>query len=64
MACVRQRNSRMTFAFSAVTAPCYGHNLWRRLNRQQTPTWAVVFVAAFAFIITIPAFKGNHRRGL
>jgi amino acid transporter len=58
MACVTSA-SRMTFAFSRDGA-VPGHNLWRRLNRHRTPTWAVVFVAAFAFIITIPAFKGNH----
>ena len=58
MACVTSA-SRMTFAFSRDGA-VPGHNLWRRLNKRQTPTWAVVFVAAFAFIITIPAFKGNH----
>src|SRR5436305_6002572 len=51
--------SRMTFAFSRDGA-VPGHNLWRRLNSHRTPTWAVVFVAAFAFIITIPAYKGNH----
>jgi amino acid transporter len=58
MACVTSA-SRMTFAFSRDGA-VPGHNLWRRLNKRQTPTWAVVFVAAFAFIITIPAYKGNH----
>ncbi len=58
MACVTSA-SRMTFAFSRDGA-VPGHNLWRRLGRNKTPTWAVVFVAAFAFIITIPAYKGNH----
>ncbi|HEY3727679.1 MAG TPA: amino acid permease [Solirubrobacteraceae bacterium] len=58
MACVTSA-SRMTFAFSRDGA-VPGHNLWRRLNSHRTPTWAVVFVAVFAFIITIPAFKGNH----
>ncbi|MFZ0042934.1 MAG: amino acid permease [Solirubrobacteraceae bacterium] len=58
MACVTS-SSRMTFAFSRDGA-VPGHNLWRRLNSRRTPTWAVVFVAAFALIITIPAYKGNH----
>jgi amino acid transporter len=58
MACVTSA-SRMTFAFSRDGA-VPGHNLWRRLGKNKTPTWAVVFVAAFAFIITIPAYKGNH----
>ncbi|HEY2259381.1 MAG TPA: amino acid permease [Solirubrobacteraceae bacterium] len=58
MACVTSA-SRMTFAFSRDGA-VPGHNLWRRLNSHRTPTWAVVFVAVFAFIITIPAYKGNH----
>ena len=58
MACVTSA-SRMTFAFSRDGA-VPGHNLWRRLGKNKAPTWAVVFVAAFAFIITIPAYKGNH----
>jgi amino acid transporter len=58
MACVTSA-SRMTYAFSRDGA-VPGHNLWRRLNSHRTPTWAVVFVAVAAFIITIPAFKGNH----
>ena len=58
MACVTSA-SRMTFAFSRDGA-VPGHNLWRRLNKHRTPTWAVAFVAVFALIITIPAYKGNH----
>jgi amino acid transporter len=58
MACVTSA-SRMTFAFSRDGA-VPGHNLWRRLNHRRTPTWAVVFVAAFALIITVPAYWGNH----
>jgi amino acid transporter len=58
MACVTSA-SRMTFAFSRDGA-VPGHKLWRRLNSHRTPSWAVVFVAVCAFIITIPAFKGNH----
>jgi amino acid transporter len=58
MACVTSA-SRMTFAFSRDGA-VPGHNLWRKLGKNKTPTWAVVFVAVFALIITIPAYKGNH----
>ncbi len=47
--------SRMTFAFSRDGA-IPGHNLWRRLNRNRTPTWAVAFVCVFAGLITIPAY--------
>jgi len=50
--------SRMTFAFSRDGA-VPGHNLWRRLGANRTPTWAVLFVAVFAFIITIPAYFPN-----
>ena len=58
MACVTSA-SRMTFAFSRDGA-VPGHNLWRRLGKNKTPTWAVVFVTVVALIITIPAYKGNH----
>jgi amino acid transporter len=47
--------SRMTFAFSRDGA-VPGHNLWRRLGSNRTPTWAVLFVVVFAGIITIPAY--------
>jgi amino acid transporter len=58
MACITSA-SRMTFAFSRDGA-VPGHNLWRRLSRTKTPTWAVLFVVAFAIIITIPAYFPNH----
>ena len=58
MACLTSA-SRMTFAFSRDGA-VPGHNLWRKLGKNRTPTWAVVFVAVIAMIITIPAYKGNH----
>jgi len=57
MACVTSA-SRMTFAFSRDGA-VPGHNLWRRLGRNKTPTYAVLFVCAFALIITIPAYFPN-----
>src|SRR3984885_6549577 len=43
--------SRMTFAFSRDGA-VPGHNLWRRLGKNRTPTWSVLFVVVFAAIIT------------
>ncbi len=58
MACVTSA-SRMTFAFSRDGA-VPGHNLWRRLGKNRTPTWAVGFVVLMALIITIPAYFPNH----
>jgi amino acid transporter len=57
MACVTSC-SRMTFAFSRDGA-IPGHNLWRRLGSNRTPTYAVLFVCVFALVITIPAFFPN-----
>jgi amino acid transporter len=54
MACVTSA-SRMTFAFSRDGA-VPGHNLWRRLGANKTPTWAVAFVVFFAALVTVPAF--------
>jgi len=50
--------SRMVFAFSRDGA-VPGHSLWRRLNKQRTPTWSVLLVVLLALIITIPALFGN-----
>jgi amino acid transporter len=50
--------SRMTFAFSRDGA-VPGHNLWRRLGKNRTPTWSVLFVVVFAAIITVPAYFPN-----
>ena len=58
MACVTSA-SRMTFAFSRDGA-VPGHNLWRRLGANRTPSWSVLFVVVFAAIITIPAYFPNH----
>jgi amino acid transporter len=58
MACVTSA-SRMTFAFSRDGA-VPGHNLWRRLGKNRTPTWSVLFVTVFAAIITFPAYFPNH----
>jgi amino acid transporter len=57
MACVTSA-SRMTFAFSRDGA-VPGHNLWRRLGKNRTPTWSVFFVCLFALIITFPAYFPN-----
>jgi amino acid transporter len=57
MACVTSA-SRMTFAFSRDGA-VPGHNLWRRLGSNRTPTYAVLFVALMAALVTIPAFFPN-----
>ena len=59
MACVTSA-SRMTFAFSRDGA-VPGHNLWRRLGKNKTPTWAVFFVVMFALIITVPAYFPNSK---
>ncbi len=59
MACVTSA-SRMTFAFSRDGA-IPGHNLWRRLGRNRTPTWAVFFVVLFAMVITFPAVFPNSK---
>jgi amino acid transporter len=50
--------SRMVFAFSRDGA-VPGHNLWRRLGANKTPTWAALFGAVFAFVITVPAYFPN-----
>ena len=57
MACVTSA-SRMTFAFSRDGA-IPGHNLWRRLGANRTPTWAVFFVVLWALIVTVPAYFPN-----
>ena len=54
MACVTSA-SRMTFAFSRDGA-VPGHNLWRRLGKNSTPTWAVLFV--------VPVRADHHHPGL
>ncbi|MDQ6692599.1 MAG: amino acid permease [Candidatus Dormibacteraeota bacterium] len=50
--------SRMTFAFSRDGA-VPGHNLWRRVGKNGTPTWAVFFVVLFGLIVTVPAYFPN-----
>jgi amino acid transporter len=57
MGCVAA-SSRMVFAFSRDGA-VPGHQLWRRLNKNRTPTWSVLFVVGAALLITIPALFGT-----
>jgi amino acid transporter len=57
MACVTS-SSRMTFAFSRDGA-VPGHQLWRRLGANRTPTYAVLFVVLMATAITVPALFPN-----
>jgi amino acid transporter len=57
MACVTSC-SRMTFAFSRDGA-VPGHQLWRRLGANRTPTYAVLFVVIMATLITVPALFPN-----
>ena len=57
MGCVAAA-SRMVFAFSRDGA-VPGHSLWRRLNKQRTPTWSVLLVVGLALLITVPALFGN-----
>jgi amino acid transporter len=57
IACVTSA-SRMSFAFSRDGA-IPGHQLWRRLGANKTPTWSVAFVVVWAVIITIPAYFPN-----
>ena len=49
----------MTFAFSRDGA-VPGHNLWRRLGKNKTPTWAVFFVVLAAFIIISGGVTGLY----
>jgi amino acid transporter len=55
MACLTSA-SRMTYAFSRDGA-IPGWRLWSKLNHNKVPTYAVLFVAVWALIITLPALK-------
>jgi amino acid transporter len=50
--------SRMMYAFSRDGA-VPGSRLWSRVNENRIPFNAVMAVAAFALILTLPALKGN-----
>jgi amino acid transporter len=51
--------SRMCFAFSRDRA-VPGHRIWTRLNHHRVPAFSVIFMAACAVIITLPALKGDE----
>ncbi|HEY0631500.1 MAG TPA: amino acid permease [Thermoleophilaceae bacterium] len=50
--------SRMCYAFSRDRA-VPGHRLWTRLNHHRVPALAVVFMAFWAVVVTLPALKGD-----
>jgi amino acid transporter len=47
--------SRMMYAFSRDGA-IPGHKLWRRLNRERVPVYAVWMIALLAFLLAFPAY--------
>jgi amino acid transporter len=51
--------SRMMFAFSRDGATP-GHRLWRRLNGQRVPVYAVWAIAVLAFLCAFPAYFGPN----
>jgi amino acid transporter len=50
--------SRMCYAFSRDRA-VPGHRIWTRLNHHRVPAFSVLFMAAWAVIITLPALEGD-----
>ena len=57
MACLTS-SSRMCYAFSRDRA-VPGHKLWTRLNHHRVPHLSVLFMAACALVITLPALIGD-----
>ena len=51
--------SRMMYAFSRDGATP-GHRLWRRLNAQRVPVYAVMAIAVLAFLAAFPAYFGTN----
>lgn len=51
--------SRMMYAFSRDGATP-GHRLWRRLNHQRVPVYAVWAIAVLAFLCAFPAYFGPN----
>jgi amino acid transporter len=51
--------SRMMYAFSRDRATP-GHRLWRRLNHQRVPVYAVLAIAVLAFLCAFPAYFGTN----
>ncbi len=58
MACLTSA-SRMCYAFSRDRA-VPGHRIWTRLNHHRVPSYAVLFMAACALIVTLPALIGDE----
>jgi amino acid transporter len=50
--------SRMCYAFSRDRA-VPGWRMWTRLNHHRVPAFAVLFMAACALVITLPALEGD-----
>jgi amino acid transporter len=57
MSCMTS-SSRMMYAFSRDGA-VPGWRIWSRVNQKRIPFNAVIAVAVFALILTLPALKGN-----
>ncbi|MEA2405419.1 MAG: hypothetical protein QOE08_2066 [Thermoleophilaceae bacterium] len=57
MACLTSA-SRMCYAFSRDRA-VPGHRMWTRLNHHSVPAYSVLFMAACALIVTLPALVGE-----
>jgi amino acid transporter len=51
--------SRMMYAFSRDRA-VPGHQLWRRLNAQRAPAFAVCAIVVLAFLCAFPAYFGTN----
>ena len=58
MACLTS-SSRMCYAFSRDRA-VPGHKFWTRLNHHRVPHFSVLFMAACALVITLPALIGDE----
>ncbi len=57
MACLTSA-SRMCYAFSRDRA-IPGHRMWTRLNHHRVPAYAVLFMAFWAGVVTVPALEGD-----
>jgi amino acid transporter len=57
MACLTSA-SRMCYAFSRDRA-VPGHRMWTRLNHHRVPAYAVLFMAFWAGVVTVPALEGE-----
>jgi amino acid transporter len=58
MACLTSA-SRMCYAFSRDRA-VPGHRIWTKLNHHRVPAFSVIFMAACALIVTLPALIGDE----